>query len=109
MAMPKGYKTNINIVDGKIGPDRRQEILDGIANPGTFLPRGVSIEDMDQTFIEFVNSPEGVSISIDGQKVPVLFLTIQRWSEFTKNWSFFFKYKYSFFIKISKKIMTLKS
>jgi len=93
MAMPKGYKTNINIVNGKIGPERRQEILDGIANPGTFLPRGVSIEDMDQTFIEFVNSPEGVSISIDGEKVPVLFLTIQRWSEFTKNWSFTDEYK----------------
>ena len=26
--MPKGYKTNINIVNGKIGPDRREEILD---------------------------------------------------------------------------------
>lgn len=91
--MPKGYKTNINIVNGKIGPERRQEILDDIANPGTFLPRAVSIEDMDQTFIEFVNSPEGVSISIDGQKVPVLFLTIQRWSEFTKNWSFTDEYK----------------
>lgn len=92
-AMPKGYKTNINIVNGKIGPDRRQEILDGIANPGTFLPRGVMIEDMDQTFIEYVGSPEGLSISIDGQKVPVIFLTIQRWTEFTKTWNFTDEYK----------------
>jgi len=93
MAMPKGYKTNINIVSGKIGPERRQEILDGIADNGTFLPRGVLEEDMDQTFIEFVGSDKGLGISIDGKKVPVLFLTIQRWSEFTKTWQFTDEYK----------------
>jgi hypothetical protein len=93
MAMPKGYKTNINIVEGKIGPERRQQILDGIADNGTFLPRGVLEEDMDQTFIEFVGSDKGLGISIDGQKVPVLFLTIQRWSEFTKTWQFTDEYK----------------
>ena len=91
MAVPKGFKTNINIHPGKIGPERRQEILDDIADKGTFLPRGVSEEDMDETFIEFVNNE--LSISVDGQKVPVLFLTIQRWSEFSKTWQFTDKYK----------------
>ena len=46
-AMPKGYLTNINIKSQKIGPERRQEILDGIADKGTFLPRGVMEEDID--------------------------------------------------------------
>jgi hypothetical protein len=91
MAVPKGFKTNINIHPSKIGPDRRQEILDGIADNGTFLPRGVSEEDMDETFVEFVNNELG--ITIDGEKVPVLFLTIQRWSEFSKTWQFTDKYK----------------
>jgi hypothetical protein len=93
MAMPKGYKTDINIVSGKIGPERRQEILDGIADKGTFLPRGVLEEDMDQTFIEFLGSDNGLSISVDGKKVPVVFLTIQRWTEFTKTWQFSEEYK----------------
>lgn len=91
--MPKGYITNIDITNGKIGPERRQEILDGIANQGTFLPRGVNAEDMDSSVVDFFNSEDGLSISIDGEKVPVIFLTIQRWNEFTKTWSFTDKYK----------------
>jgi hypothetical protein len=93
MKLPKGFKTDINIVNGKIGPERRQEILDDISNKGTFLPKGVLEEDMDQTFIEFLNSDKGLSITIDGQKVPVIFLTIQRWVEFTKTWQFTDEFK----------------
>lgn len=48
---------------------------------------------MDQSFIDFMNNPDGLSISIDGNKIPVLFLTIQRWTEFTKTWQFSDKYK----------------
>jgi hypothetical protein len=91
--MPKGYITNIDITNGKIGPERRQEILDGIADPGTFLPRGVNAEDMDSSVVDFFNADDGLSISIDGEKVPVIFLTIQRWNEFSKTWNFSDKYK----------------
>ncbi len=93
MAMPKGYITDINLRKQKVGPERRQEILDGIADKGTFLPKGVLEEDMDQSFIDFMNNDEGFSISIDGDKIPVIFLTIQRWTEFTKTWQFSDKYK----------------
>jgi hypothetical protein len=93
MPMPKGYMTNINIVNGKIGPEKRQEWLDGIADKGTFLPKGVLEEDMDQSFIDFMNSDKRVSLTIDGKKVPVVFLTIQRWTEFTKTWEFTDEYK----------------
>ena len=91
--MPKGYITNIDITNGKIGPERRQEILDGIADQGTFLPRGVNAEDMDSSVVDYFNSDDGLSISIDGEKVPVIFLTIQRWNEFSKTWNFSDKYK----------------
>lgn len=91
MAVPKGFKTNINVNPSKIGFPRRQEILDDIADYGTLLPRGVSEEDMDETFVEFVKND--LILTIDGQKIPVLFLTIQRWSEFTKTWSFSNEYK----------------
>lgn len=93
MGMPKGYRTNINIVNEKIGPEKRQELLDGIADKGTFLPRGVLEEDMDESVVDFIGSDKGLSISIDGKKVPVIFLTIQRWSEFSKTWQSSDKYK----------------
>jgi hypothetical protein len=92
-AMPKGYLTNINIKNEKIGPDRRLEILENIVDKGAYLPKGVLEEDMDETFIEYMNDANGLSISVEGEKVPVIFLTIQRWSEFTKTWSFTDKYK----------------
>jgi hypothetical protein len=93
MAMPKGYRTNINIKPIKVGSERRQEILDGIADNGTFLPKGVLEEDMDQSVVDFVKSDDGFALSIDGDKVPVIFLTIQRWTEFSKTWQFSDKYK----------------
>lgn len=89
--VPKGFRNNINVQPTKIGPERRQEILDDISYKGSFLPKGVSEEDMDQSFIEFVG--DDLSISLDDKKVPVLFLTIQRWSEFSKTWSFSDEYK----------------
>lgn len=91
MSVPKGFQNNININPSKIGTERREEILADISTNGTFLPRGISEEDMDETFIEFVKTKLG--ITIDGEKVPVIFLTIQRWSEFSKTWSFTDKYK----------------
>jgi len=93
MKLPKGFRNNININPQKIGPERRQEILDGIIDKGLYLPKSVFPEDMDQSFIEFLDSDKRVSISIDGAKVPVIFLTIQRWIEFTKTWKFTDEYK----------------
>jgi hypothetical protein len=93
MGVPKGFRNNIKVKYQKIGPERRQEILDGIADNGTFLPRGVLEEDMDQTVFEFIKDDKRMSLSIDGVKVPVIFLTIQRWTEFSKTWQFSDKYK----------------
>ena len=93
MGMPKGYITDININNQKIGPERRQEILDGITDNGTFLPNGVLEEDMDEAVIETLNTDKRFYMSLDGQKVPVIFLTIQRWTEFTKTWEFGDDYK----------------
>ncbi len=93
MAVPKGYRTNINVNIGEVGFERRQQILDGISDRGTYLPKGVLEEDMDQTFIDFIDNDERMNLSIDGAKVPVIFLSIQRWSEFTKTWKFTDKYK----------------
>lgn len=84
MGLPKGFIKNVKITKTRIGVERREEMLDEINNQGTFLPRGVGYEDMDKTFIESINND--FSISIDGDKVPVIFLTIQRWAEFSRTW-----------------------
>lgn len=100
MPFPKGFKKQLKLVPQIVGVERREEILDDIAQGGTFLPRGVDYEDMDKSFIEFVE--EDLKIEIDGEQVPVLFLTIQRYSEFTKTWKFTDKYK-----NISMPIITI--
>ena len=89
--VPKGFRNNINVVRQPFGFEQRQGYLDDVSNKGTFLPRGIKYEDIDSTFIEFVE--KDLSISIDGEKVPVLFLTLQRWSEFSKTWQHSDKYK----------------
>ena len=89
--LPKGFRKDIKIGPQKIGPEKRQEILDDIDNKGTFLPKGVSYEDMDKEFIDYVTKE--LEITINGEKVPVIFLTIQRWAEFTKTWQFTDKFK----------------
>jgi hypothetical protein len=86
MGAPKNYRKNINLYKDKFGFERRQEILDGIANQGTYLPRGIGYEDMDSSFIEFVN--KDLELVINGEVVPVIFLTLQRWNEFTRTWKF---------------------
>lgn len=89
--VPKNFRNNIRVVNPKIGLERREELLSEIHKGNGFLPKGVHIMDMDQSFIEFVKND--LSISIDGEVVPSIFLTIQRYSEFTKTWSFVDEYR----------------
>lgn len=86
MGLPKGFIKNLRISPQKEGPERRQEILNDINNKGNFLPSGVGIIDMDTAFEKFVK--EELELIIEGEKVPVILLSIQRWAEFTKTWSF---------------------
>jgi hypothetical protein len=86
MGLPNGFKKNIKISPQKVGPERRQEILNDIADDGTYLPEGINYEDMDKAFIKYIE--DEFDITVNGEKVPVLFLTIQRWAEFSKTWKF---------------------
>lgn len=91
MALPKGFIKNNKYTKTKIGFERRQEILDEIDEPGLYIPRGVDYEDMDASFVDFVK--DGLGLVVEGEKVPVIFLTIQRWSEFSKTWQYADKFK----------------
>ena len=86
MGLPKNYRKYLSITPHKQGLAQRQSILDDIANQGTYLPKGILHEDMDGEMINYVNND--IDISLAGEKVPVIFLSIQRWAEFTKTWQY---------------------
>jgi hypothetical protein len=89
--MPQGYKKHVKFINQNIGPEKRQDFLDDIDYKGAYLPKSIYYEDIDKTFIDFVD--EILEIDIDGKKVPVIFLTIQRWAEFSKLWDTSDKFK----------------
>lgn len=89
--IPKGFQKDIKVTKSKIGFERRQEILDNISYKGTFMPRTIGYEDIDKSTINFIE--EDLSITIDGEKVPVIFLTLQRWNEFSETWKHSDEYK----------------
>jgi hypothetical protein len=55
------------------------------------LPRGIEHADLDSGFVDFVE--KDLELTFNGDKVPVLFLTLSRWREFTKTWQNSDKYK----------------
>jgi len=91
MGLPKNYRKNLKITPTPQGFDARQGILNGIANPGTYLPKGILHEDMDREFVQYMEND--ISLVLNGKKVPVIFLSIQRWAEFAKTWQFSDEYK----------------
>lgn len=91
MSLPKKYKKDLNVkrVDPQGGP--KKYIEDYLDENKAFLPRGVDHADLDKGFVEWVGKDLGVVV--DGEKVPVTFLTAQRWAEFSKTWQSSDKYK----------------
>jgi len=91
MALPKKLKKDLNvkIVDPQGGP--KAYIDDFLAeNPGN-QPRGIDLTDLDKGFVDWVEGE--LDVVIDGENVPVSFLTAQRWTEFTRTWKNSDKYK----------------
>jgi hypothetical protein len=86
MGLPKNYRKDLNITPHKQGFEQRQSILDDIANKGTYLPKGILHEDMDAELINYIDN--NIDLSLAGEKVPVIFLTAQRWAEFSKTWQY---------------------
>lgn len=85
-------KKKLNFKHNGVGDERRQEWVDEIhANTGN-LPVGVYIEDIDTSFVEMVKNdlspivPRLKHGEVVNEKMPVIFLTSERWAEFTKTW-----------------------
>jgi len=88
MGLPK---KNIQVKIQKQLNAERVSLVEKIRQNEAFLPKGVLHEDLDRGFVEFANKT--LLLNIDGKEVPVLFLSIQNWNEFTKTWQFSDKYK----------------
>ena len=93
MGLPK-RKNNIKVYGVKEhvgGPeimDRRKGLLERITEADSFLPDSVLHDDLDLGMLEFVKS--NFEVTTDNKQIPVIpkILTIQRWGEFSNNWSF---------------------
>jgi hypothetical protein len=87
MGIPK-RKTNIQIYKEATGLKRRQELLDSITKSDTNLPDSILHDDLDKGFLEYVTNT--FKVTSDGKQIPIIdkILTIQRWGEFTQNWTF---------------------
>lgn len=86
MGLPKNYRKDLKITPHMQGFEQRQSILDDIANKGTYLPKGILHEDMDGEMVNYITND--IDLSLAGEKVPVIFLTAQRWAEFSKTWQY---------------------
>lgn len=84
MAIPKNFRKNLNFVRQPEGFEQRQNLLDKISENQPYLPRGIDYEDMDREFIDFVKNK--LEIVVEGKKVPVYIVSIQRWYEFYTSW-----------------------
>lgn len=91
MALPKKRKKDLVVKrrDSDAGPSEYQEQF--LDKNRAFLPRAVDHADLDSGFVGFVEQDLGMVV--DGEKVPVLFLTLSRWREFAKTWQNSDKYK----------------
>lgn len=93
MGVPK-RKNNINVYGGKEYyqgkqiMDRRQELLDRITKSDSYLPDSILHDDLDAGMLDFIK--KNFVIVSDGKNIPIIprIMTIQRWGEFTNNWSF---------------------
>ena len=93
MGIPK-RKNMINVYGNKdtyegehIGK-RRQELLDKITKSDSFLPDSILHDDLDKGMLDYIK--DTFKVVSDGVQIPIIekILTIQRWGEFTSNWSF---------------------
>ena len=84
MAVPKNFRKNLDFVRQPVGYEQRQNLLNNISENQGYLPRGITYEDMDREFIDFVKNE--LEVVVEGKKVPVYIVSLQRWYEFYTSW-----------------------
>ena len=99
MALPGSFKKKINVSSTKpdvtypynMSSSEAERMKNMIVDKDAYLPKGVLHADLDGGFKDFIK--DGMSLTIDGEKVPVFMMGIQKWNEFSQTWKFSDEYK----------------
>jgi hypothetical protein len=93
MALPK-KKTDLILNPTKVGSEylnygmeRIEELMIKSDAKTNYLPKSIGLKDLDQAVFDFVKNKD-MKIVIEGKDVPVIFLTNERWAEFSKTWQY---------------------
>lgn len=83
----KKNKNNIDISKPIGGPNRIAEIVDEYDEYSTNLPKPIHIEDIESSVIDLFTNGDFV-LYIDGEQIPAIYMTNERWSDFSKTWEY---------------------
>lgn len=87
MSLPKRIFPDKQLYVKKEGSARVDELLAMTDEFSTNLPQAVGIYNIDEAFIKLVTSGD-LSITIEGEQVPVIMLGNERWAEYGKIWKY---------------------
>lgn len=92
--LPKKKKNDLDIGPKRVGneflkygEDRIKELLATADSKSTFLPKPIDFYDIDSAIREFVRDND-LKFILKGKDVPVIYLTNERWGEFSKSWTY---------------------
>ncbi len=83
MSLPK--KRQVNITPPLVGQARIDQLISDTDRRTSFLPPGINIKDLETGFKEFI---EELNFTLDGNKVPIVFFTKERWASFSQEWKY---------------------
>ena len=94
MGQVKKKKTDFILNPPKIGSEylnygfeRIEELMINSDKNTNYLPKSIGLKDIDHAAFDFIKNKD-MKIIIDGKDVPVIFLTNERWAEFSKTWQY---------------------
>lgn len=94
MGVQRKKKTDFVLNPPKIGSEylnygfeRIEELMVKSDKNTNYLPKSIGLKDIDQAAFDFVKNKD-MKIIIDGKDIPVIFLTNERWAEFSKTWQY---------------------
>jgi hypothetical protein len=93
LAYPKRNKININVNEQKEGIERITQFLNDTDPKTKYLPNKIGLKDLDRGFFNYVEKGE-LKIEVVGydnnqqKNVPTIYLSNEKWAEFSKTWQY---------------------
>ena len=80
-------KQNVNTAPLPIGKARVRQLIEGADFKTLYLPKSITIQDIDGAILEKFNSEE-FQLTIDKEIVPIFYMTNEAWGVFEKTWQY---------------------